>query len=467
MVNPSPNPVPEVLWAPPFSQEEWAITPPSVQDHLLNLQKCVDQLAQQVEALQERLDKTSRTSSKPPSSDSPFQKPKRQPRRTGAPRGGRKGHPGSGPILLCPTDIHLIEPGPCACGHGELVSLAPYHTHQVIELPPIDLQVDHFILHQGTCLACGKQLKAQLPQAHTSGYGPRLSAWIAELTGVQRLSRRSLQGLCRSVLGFPMSLGALQKIIDRASQAILPHYEAIAALARHATVGYIDETPWYYQHTLHWLWTMTTDTVSLFLIHPNRSKEAFFALIEQWQGILVSDGYGVYQNWVHYRQTCLAHLIRTARSLAEKRDPELAACGRWALRALQALCHMAKAPPTGGQWRAWYARFCHLIARYHERADDAGRLTRRLQREMASLWVFLCEHGVDATNNRAERSLRFAVLWRKSSLGTASVKGNQWVERSLSLRQTCRQLGQSTFHVLVDALTSSFTGRLPDLAWLH
>lgn len=128
---------------------------------------------------------------------------------------------------------------------------------------------------------------------------------------------------------------------------------------------------------------------------------------------------------------------------------------------------MAKAPPTGGEWNAWYARFCNLIGRYHERADGAGRLARRLQREMASLWVFLCEHGVEATNNRAERSLRFGVLWRKRSGGTDSVKGNHWVERSLTLRQTCRQLGQSTFAVLVDALTSLFCGRQPDLTWLY
>jgi transposase len=86
---------------------------------------------------------------------------------------------------------------------------------------------------------------------------------------------------------------------------------------------------------------------------------------------------------------------------------------------------------------------------------------------MASLWVFLCEHGVEATHNRAERALRFAVLWRKRSHGTASEKGNHWVERSLSLRQTCRQLGQSTYGVLVDALTSAFHDRQPDLAWLY
>jgi hypothetical protein len=74
---------------------------------------------------------------------------------------------------------------------------------------------------------------------------------------------------------------------------------------------------------------------------------------------------------------------------------------------------------------------------------------------------------VDATNNRAERAERFAVLWRKRSNGTDSAKGNRWVERSLSLRHTCRQLGQSTYPILVEALSSLFHGRQPNLAWLY
>jgi transposase len=202
------------------------------------------------------------------------------------------------------------------------------------------------------------------------------------------------------------------------------------------------------------------------MIHPRRSKEAFAALIDDWAGILVSDGYGVYQNWVQARQTCLAHLIRTARSLAERQNAELAACGAWALVELQRLCHMAKAPPTGGEWRAWYARLCKLIDQYHDRQDDAGRFARRLLREMDSLWVFLAHHGVEPTNNRAERALRCGVLWRKRSLGTASEKGNRWVERILSLRETCRLQAKSTYTVLVDAVTSFFQGHQPDLSWI-
>ena len=86
---------------------------------------------------------------------------------------------------------------------------------------------------------------------------------------------------------------------------------------------------------------------------------------------------------------------------------------------------------------------------------------------MDSLWVFLAHHGVEPTNNRAERALRFGVMWRKRSLGTASDKGNRWVERILSLKETCRLRSVSTYKVLVDAMANFFTGQQPHLAWLQ
>ncbi len=152
------------------------------------------------------------------------------------------------------------------------------------------MHVTHFILHHGRCGGCGQMRKAKVPSAHATGYGPRLTALIGEMAGIQGTSRRLMQDFCHSVWAMPISLGAIQKRIDRTSQALVPHYQAIAMLARQAPVGYIDETPWDCHNTLQWLWILTTDTVSLYLIHPNRSKAAFFDLIEDWTGILVSDG---------------------------------------------------------------------------------------------------------------------------------------------------------------------------------
>ncbi len=255
-------------------------------------------------------------------------------------------------------------------------------------------------------------------------------------------------------------------MIDRVSQALLPLYGTIGDIARQAAINHADETPWYLRGSLMWLWVLANPTVAFFLIHPHRSKEAFLALIDTWAGILIADGYGVYTKWVNLRQSCLAHLIRRAQALSEKQDPDLAAFGARLTRELQRLVHMAHAPPTNGEWNAFYARFVGLLFQHAERKDDAGRLARTLLKELDHLWVFLEVHGVVPTNNLAERMIRFGVLWRKRSQGTASEKGNRWVERILTVRQTCRLRKVATYPVLVDAVEALFFGRAPDLSWL-
>jgi transposase len=116
----------------------------------------------------------------------------------------------------------------------------------------------------------------------------------------------------------------------------------------------------------------------------------------------------------------------------------------------------ATAPPTSGEVQTWYARMVHLLAQYGQRRDEAGTLARTLEREMGSLWTCIVEEGVELTNNRAEKALRFAVLWRKLMQGTYNEKGDRWVEWMLSLRETCRLRGMPTFPVLVTPSPATF-----------
>src|SRR5205823_4797848 len=64
------------------------------------------------------------------------------------------------------------------------------------------------------------------------------------------------------------------------------------------------------------------------------------------------------------------------------------------------------------------------------------------------LWTFLRVEGVEPTNNAAERALRHAVQWRKTSYGTASVAGSRFVERILTVLATCRQQGRNALEYL-------------------
>jgi len=458
---PSEIPKPDIAQSVAVSHEEWEKTPGSVK-------ALVAELIRRIEALESKLGQNSKNSNKPPSSDNPFQKPasgqgKKEKSKTAASRKKRKGYRQQ---MLEPNDRRAVYPEPCSCGCDRFTGIEQYYTHQHIELLKPLIKVIHFILYRGKCCNCGKVNKGYIPAEFRTGYGPRLSALIVEIAGIAGNSRETVQNFFSSVLRVPISLGAIQKVIDRGSKAIKPYYEAIEHKARTSPINHIDETSWYKKGKLIWLWVMTNPVVAFFMIHTNRSREAFEKLIGAWSGILVSDNYGIYRKWVNKRQSCLAHLIRKAYGLAERRDLELSSCGKWAAKELERLVRMAKAPPTVGEWRAFFARFCHLIALYRDSKNEAGTFVRRLEEEMETLFLFLTEEGVEPTNNFGERMLRFAVLWRKRSQGTKSEDGNRWVERILSLRQTCRLHSKASFDVLVDAFTCSFKGQAPDLEWI-
>jgi len=459
----------------PFSEEDFQATPEPVRRHIIQLEDMVikldketEDLKKRVSKLENRLNKNSQNSSKPPSSDSPYEKPLKKTEKSKRKRGGQIGHKGHKQKLMEPATEDILFPDTCDCGCSSFdpESIKPFYTHQVIELPKIEMDVRHFILNQGVCTQCGNIVKAHLPKEHQTGYGPRISALIAEVSGIQGNSRETVRTFCQSVLNFSISSGAIQKVIDRASEALKPVYNKIGDIAQNSRVNHIDETSWFQNGSLNWLWVMVNSTVAYFMIHKNRSKQAFLELIQDWEGILVSDNYGVYTKWVNLRQTCLAHLIRKAKALAERKDPTTSRFGELITKDLQLLCHWAKVFPEDQEWRDFYQRFTDLIFDHQEDKGEVGTLARSLIRQIESLWVFLDIAEVEPTNNLAERILRYGVLWRKRSKGTQSEKGNHWVERILSFKQTCSIRSLDSFPLMVELMDSYFKEQEPDLSWI-
>ena len=459
----------------PFTELDWQLTPEPVRQYIvyleqtmMQMQNHINQLEKRLEALEEKVNKNSRNSSKPPSSDIPYSKPKRKRTKSKRKSGGQNGHPGHSQQMLKPSSVNPIMPTQCKCGCSDLedAQMVPFYTHQHIELPPIKMEINHYVLHRCKCPGCGKTIKATLPDDARSGYGPRLCALVAELSGIKAMSRLDVKGFCESVLGIPISTGTIQKIIDRVSDAIAPSYVRIGQIARSSRCNYIDETSWFNENDLQWLWAMVNENVAYYRIDPNRSKKAFERLIENWKGILISDSYGLYRKWVNDRQTCLAHLIRKAVGLSQRRKRNLKQFGQVMAAFLRQLVGFSHQRPSPKQWNVFYIHLLHTLRLYEPDKDDAGKLARQILRELDSLWVFLDHPGVEPTNNRAERALRFGVLWRKRSLGTQSEKGSRWVERILSLKETCRLRSQPTFPTLAKMIKSYFNNCTSDLTWI-
>ncbi len=104
------------------------------------------------------------------------------------------------------------------------------------------------------------------------------------------------------------------------------------------------------------------------------------------------------------------------------------------------------------------------VARLHLEAGAAcscswtAKVCRQLLAVEATLWRFASAEGVSPHNNAAERALRHGVIWRKTSFGTDSEAGSRFVERMLTMVETCRQRGQEVMSFLVGCLRAGLNG---------
>ncbi len=76
-----------------------------------------------------------------------------------------------------------------------------------------------------------------------------------------------------------------------------------------------------------------------------------------------------------------------------------------------------------------------------------------------ALWRFLDDPLVHPTNNRAERLLRYAVIYRKLSFGTDSANGSRYLERLLTTAAMLSLQNRNLFAYLTDGMTASFAGK--------
>jgi transposase len=127
---------------PLFSPEVWERLPPEVQAYIRVLEARVEALEVTVRQLQEQLQQNSRTSSRPPSSDSPealAKRPRRAP--TGRRPGGQPGHEGHarGVVPVEQGDVVVpVTPERCRrCQQPLQGEDRQPQRHQVTESPPV------------------------------------------------------------------------------------------------------------------------------------------------------------------------------------------------------------------------------------------------------------------------------------------------------------------------------------------
>lgn len=448
---------------------------------LLALANQVERLEGRVERLEgevRELRRGSDNSSLPPSADpgagkSPRRKGKRSPRDAGA----QPGHLGAGrrcvPVELVDEVVEHVPESCKECGQslvGRPVR-GPVRPHQVAELPETAVLITEHRLARRRCPGCGALTQAALgPEIPRECFGPRLQGAIATLAAGFRISRRQVADLCRELFGCQIAVGTVDAILQRQGIALRKPQERLFDAVRGSPVLCVDETGWKQAGEKRFLWGAFTDRAAVLRVAPSRHREEAEELLAGSEAIISSDRWWAYDHLdPARRQVCCSHLLRDFRFHAESPLAHQSEFGEACLRiAEEVFCAWRVFQRTGDRRRlrreiAPLQRELGALCQAGKRKSTKTRYHRGLARNLVKVWpalfTFVQADGVEPTNNRAERGLRHAVIYRKLSQGNRTTQGALATERLLSAAISCRLQRRSLFDYLVEVAQTTTHGQ--------
>jgi transposase len=450
-----------------------------------NLQKELELLKQDVIVLKkenielkERLNSNSNNSSNPPSTDRKKKSKKHNNKSSGRKPGGQPGHKGVSrklvPIEQVDTVISCPPPNKCNDCNIPLLPLHEIERHQVYEIPLPRYEITEYQILQGYCSCCQKTYRGETPaEIGQRGFGVRVHGSIALLTSKFKLSKRQALELLKDFFQMPICVGSVSNIEHRVSQSLEPLHEHIKSCIDESKVVHIDETGFKQSNRSGWAWVMTNELFSFMQLDNSRGRKVAKKLIGNFiNRVIVSDRYPVYDYLPEVcHQVCWAHLKRDFKKISE-RSGIAGVIGRRLLHSYGKIFAFWKSNRQQNiddkRTRKKRRHLKNRLRKDLEFGSSCSHLTTARTCENIlgmgkSLWLFLENRDVPATNNLAERQIRPLVIAKKLSFGVQSDRGARFIERAYSLVLTCRQQNKNALTWLQDSITQYFIAGPPPL----
>ncbi|MCC7018708.1 MAG: IS66 family transposase [Ardenticatenales bacterium] len=426
-------------------------------------------LKARLDELEERLGMNSRNSSKPPSSDGPeVKRPRGRP--TKRKQGGQRGHAGHRRQML-PVGkadrILVCLPGQCGgCGEPLVGKDRRPRRYQVLDVPPLRLEVTEYQQHRLRCAKCGAVTAGTLPPGVAERqFGIGIQALVALWGTRYQLSKRQIAELFGEMFGDGPSAATVSALEQPVSAALATPWRQMRTFVRAASIQHIDETSWTQGGKREWLWCLGPPKkgAAWFRIQPRRSRLGARRMLGATKGVVVSDRHSAY-DLNPDRQICWAHVRRTCQGMAERNG------SRW---------HGVRLLNLATRVLLLDRRFRDGRITFEEPNDaviDVRRLWNKAVQQAATgaiapkarhqcealrssgdhLWTFLTDPDIEPTNNTAERRLRRPVIKRKLSFGTQTTRGSRFIERSYTTVVSLREQGRPILPFIADALRAYY-----------
>ena len=418
----------------------------------------VDKLKQTIEELREQLNKNSRNSSKPPSSDGlgkPTVKKDRSLREaSGKKQGTQEGHEGVClSIISNPdhTENHM---------HSDCEG-CPYHDaclekaciketrHEIDAVVTVDVTA-HNLFSVPECPLHGGSRTGHFPADIKAAvqYGKNLQAMVVTFNTVGAVSINRTHEILSSVFNIPLATGTIKNMVTRCADSLKGTHEKIRLKMTTRGLIHCDETGTRVDGKTWWVHNASDRDYTYLTINKKRGRIGMdeAGVLPHARGIIVHDCWGSYWQYPDVTHAiCCAHLLRELNGVIENHPEQT-----WAPKFRRLLLDMKKSRDeavqehrdelSSQQLSKFDTEYDDIIKTAYEEnplpetsAKKRGRkkkskvlnLICRLDNYKASVCLFIKNLCVPFDNNQAERDLRMVKVKTKVSGCFRSEEGAQ------------------------------------------
>ena len=449
------------------------------------MNETIKELNQTIKELKEQLNKNSKNSSKPPSSDGlkkpSVNKDRSLRQKSSKKQGAQEGHDGK--YLSVIADPDFIEPHMHSDCEG-----CPYHdncldkacikeTRHEIDAEVVVNVTAHQLVVVKECPLHHCEKVGSFPSdiKATVQYGKNLQAMVVAFNTVGAVSINRTHEILSSVFDIPLSTGTIKNMVTRCADELKPTYDKIFHIMVNLGLVHCDETGTRVDGKIWWVHNVSDMDFTYLGIHKKRGHLGMddLGILPAFKGIVVHDCWASYWKYPDIAHAvCCAHLLRELNGVIENHPEQT-----WAPEFRDLLLAMKKVRDKSlakGKDEVSYYHLHKFDKKYDEIIKTAyaenplpeettkkrGRkkkskvlnLISRLENYKASVCLFINSLCVPFDNNQAERDLRMIKVKTKVSGCFRSKEGAQEYLTIMSYIGTAHKHGINAFTAIKEAL---------------
>ena len=334
------------------------------------------------------------------------------------------------------------------CQGKSLSKVQEIRERYVEDIPEItSTTITKYQIERRYCRYCKKLVEVEVNDAFpNSRFGLRLMLLVVFMKLGLALPSQKIVGMLKAQYNLTISDGEIYKMLEQVAQAFGPHYKELHKKIKEASVKNVDETGWRINGKSHWLWIFIDKEIALYVIRKRRSSSVSIKILgNQRDKVVTNDRHSSYnvlaQKSKCLLQICWTHLLRNSKDLAEHYEEAKYIHKR--LKSIFRLTRSYNHHATKKQVEDLLHKI-DLVAEKRYRHSEVRKFVKsvcKFHRE--NLFRFVSNPEIEATNNRAERGIRKAVIIRKVSNGSRSKKGANIFGLLLSVVETLKIQGKN------------------------